>query len=163
MTKVISDTKDVPHGYVRLSEITKDVTDAKRLSDAHDQGDIPAVKLIRTTGEIKTGPVWVCERSARDFLAGIHAARSRKNQPAKSTVTDGVGDLLCDAETFHLFLRSIGGGVVRAAQAAEGIERQLGSIASSLAILAEHAGRTELAGICVEEAETTDWNERSST
>jgi hypothetical protein len=163
MTKVISDTKDVPHGYVRLSEITKDVTDAKRLSDAHDQGDIPAVKLIRTTGEIKTGPVWVCEKSARDFLAEIHAARSRKNQPAKSAVIDAVGETLCDVETFHLFLRSISGGSVRTAQAAEGIEVQLESIASSLAILAKHAGRTGLASICVEEAETTDWNEGSST
>ena len=68
-TKVITEESQVPHGFRRISSLADSLTDQKKLSDAHTDGFIAAVKLMRST-EDRTGPVWVDAEAAREVLAG---------------------------------------------------------------------------------------------
>ena len=68
-TKVITEESQVPHGFRRISSLADSLTDQKKLSDAHTNGFIAAVKLMRST-EDRTGPVWVDAEAAREVLAG---------------------------------------------------------------------------------------------
>jgi hypothetical protein len=68
-TKVITDESQVPDGFRRISVLADSITDQKKLSDAHTEGVIAAVKLMRST-EDRTGPVWVDAEAARLVLAG---------------------------------------------------------------------------------------------
>ncbi len=68
-TKVITEESQVPHGFRRISSLADSLTDQKKLSDAHTDGLIAAVKLMRST-EDRTGPVWVDAEAAREVLAG---------------------------------------------------------------------------------------------
>lgn len=65
-TKVITSEDQVPPGYISMVEVRARFgeTVSKKLSDAHKQGLLPAVKLMRTIDD-RTGPVWV-ERKAWD-------------------------------------------------------------------------------------------------
>lgn len=76
MAKVITDESQVPSGYVPLSRWGSDKTTHKRLSDAHSDDRLPAVKLMRTTSEAQTGKVWVHEESAMKLLAEIESAKN---------------------------------------------------------------------------------------
>jgi hypothetical protein len=75
-TKVITDESQVPQGFKRISLLADSLTDQKKLSDAHTDGFIAAVKLMRST-EDRTGPVWVDAKAAREVLAG-EKARTKK-------------------------------------------------------------------------------------
>ena len=75
-TKVITEESQVPHGFRRISSLADSLTDQKKLSDAHTDGFIAAVKLMRST-EDRTGPVWVDAEAAREVLAG-DKARTKK-------------------------------------------------------------------------------------
>lgn len=66
-TKVITDESQVPAGFKRISSLADSLTDQKKLSDAHTDGIIAAVKLMRST-EDRTGPVWVDAEAARRVL-----------------------------------------------------------------------------------------------
>lgn len=68
-TKCITDISEVPDGFVPLSDFNSRSRDHKRLSDAHKQGLIRAVKLVRTVKDFHNGRVWVEERGAREFLS----------------------------------------------------------------------------------------------
>lgn len=67
-TKVITDESQVPAGWKRISALADSITEQKKLSDAHTEGVIEAVKLMRSI-EDKTGPVWVDPNDARKVLA----------------------------------------------------------------------------------------------
>jgi hypothetical protein len=67
-TKVITDESQVPAGFKRISVLADSLTDQKKLSDAHTDGLIEAVKLMRSTDD-RTGPVWVDADAARKVLA----------------------------------------------------------------------------------------------
>jgi hypothetical protein len=71
-TKVITDESQVPEGFKRISLLADSLTDQKKLSDAHTDGFIAAVKLMRST-EDRTGPVWVDAKAAREVLAADKA------------------------------------------------------------------------------------------
>jgi hypothetical protein len=68
-TRVITEESQVPAGFKRICEITHSLTEQKQLSDAHTDGRIEAVKLMRSTNE-RGGPVWVDAAAARLVLAG---------------------------------------------------------------------------------------------
>jgi len=68
-TKVITDESQVPAGFKRISVLADSITDQKKLSDAHTDGLIEAVKLMRSTDD-RTGPVWVDAEAARRVLSG---------------------------------------------------------------------------------------------
>ncbi len=66
-TKVITDESQVPEGYVRICEISPSNTEQKRISEAHQEGLIAAVKLMRSTRDT-VGPVWVHKEAAVELL-----------------------------------------------------------------------------------------------
>ena len=66
-TKVITDESQVPEGYVRICDISPSNTEQKRISEAHQDGLISAVKLMRSTRDT-VGPVWVHRESAVELL-----------------------------------------------------------------------------------------------
>ena len=77
-TKVITDESQVPDGFKRICSLASSLTDQKKLSDAHTDGFIDAVKLMRSTDD-RTGPVWVDADAAIRVLAsssGYHAAKA---------------------------------------------------------------------------------------
>ena len=66
-TKVITDESQVPEGFVRICEISPSNTDQKRISEAHQDGFIAAVKLMRSVRDT-VGPVWVDKQAAVELL-----------------------------------------------------------------------------------------------
>ena len=84
MARIITSEDDVPKGWVRIADLTDNATDAKILSDAHTNGDLDAVKLIRTTSEIRTGPVWVDPIAARALLSRCQAKRDGAAKPVSA-------------------------------------------------------------------------------
>lgn len=76
-TAVITSEDQVPAGYVRVHEITKDKSDQNRLFEAHGNGLIPAVKVMRTTSD-RNGPVWVDRNAAERVIAAAKDLPSRK-------------------------------------------------------------------------------------
>lgn len=85
MARIITSEDDVPNGWVRIADLTDNATDAKILSDAHTTGDLDAVKLIRTTSEVRTGPVWVDAVAAKALLAKCQAKRDGKPAAAEKS------------------------------------------------------------------------------
>jgi hypothetical protein len=78
-TKVITDESQVPDGFKRISVLADSLTDQKKLSDAHTDGVIAAVKLMRSTDD-RTGPVWVDADAARQVLTGDKPKAKAKQQ-----------------------------------------------------------------------------------
>ena len=101
-TKVITDESQVPAGFKRISSLADSLTDQKKLSDAHTDGLIEAVKLMRSTDD-RTGPVWVDAQAAAHVLRGSATLQARK--PAKA-VDYAWGESAC------LSLADIGGTMV---------------------------------------------------
>lgn len=63
-TKVITDERQVPAGYISMVAVREKhgETVAKKLSDAHKAGKVPAVKLMRTIND-RSGAIWVDMRA----------------------------------------------------------------------------------------------------
>lgn len=91
-TKVITDESQVPAGFKRISSLADSLPDQKKLSDAHTDGMIAAVKLMRST-EDRTGPVWVDAEAARRVLEGTD--KPRANQKAACEPSQQLEALLC--------------------------------------------------------------------
>lgn len=102
-TRFIVHESQVPEGYVPLTAVTRRDTQAeinflRRACDAHNRGEIRAVKLVRSAGEVKTGRVWV---HSGDFAAW--SARQSKSERAAEAAPVAVaepstigGDVLAD-------------------------------------------------------------------
>lgn len=72
-TKIINDVSQVPEGYKRLAEVApRDTREGKIihkfLSDAHTDGQVRAVKLVRTTAEFRLGCVFIHVADAEEFI-----------------------------------------------------------------------------------------------
>jgi hypothetical protein len=117
-TKVITDESQVPDGFRRISVLADSITDQKKLSDAHTEGVIAAVKLMRST-EDRTGPVWVDAEAARLVLAG-----DKPKAKAKQT-TDLQYESVCESMAdIATSLASVERLLERLAVAAESIATQ---------------------------------------
>lgn len=66
-TRFINDESHVPDGYVPLASFGHNTRIHRALCDAHRDGRVRAVKLVRHEGDIKTGAVWVHEGDAAEF------------------------------------------------------------------------------------------------
>lgn len=99
-TKVITDESQVPEGFVPMSRWERDKTNHKRLSDAHNDGRINAVKLIRFASEARVGKVWVHEQEAIRFLDALDSSRASqaKVESPKSHDAPGVCDYVSMVE-----------------------------------------------------------------
>lgn len=86
-TKVITDESQVPSGFKRISVLADSLTDQKKLSDAHTDGLIAAVKLMRST-EDRTGPVWVDAEAAARVLRGTNARQACKHDAQPNVAAD---------------------------------------------------------------------------
>lgn len=86
LTQFIQDESQIPEGFIRLASFGHDKNDHRALSDAHRDGKIRAVKVVRCEGELRTGAVWVHEADARSFLSSRLAASppAHKNKPRVS-------------------------------------------------------------------------------
>jgi hypothetical protein len=87
-TGIITDVSQVPEGYVQLVKFADrrqpgGKTIHKALSEAHQRGDVRAVKLMRTLGDAKTGPVYVHRGDAESIL------RQRANNGRTGRDADG--------------------------------------------------------------------------
>ena len=117
-TKVITDESQVPDGFRRISVLADSITDQKKLSDAHTEGVIAAVKLMRST-EDRTGPVWADAEAARLVLAG-----DKPKAKAKQT-TDLQYESVCESMAdIATSLDSVERLLERLATAAESIATQ---------------------------------------
>jgi len=117
-TKVITDESQVPDGFRRISVLADSITDQKKLSDAHTEGVIAAVKLMRST-EDRTGPVWVDAEAARLVLAG-----DKPKAKAKQT-TDLQYESVCESMAdIATSLASVERLIERLAVAAESLATQ---------------------------------------
>ena len=96
-TKVITDESQVPAGFRRIAALADSLSDQKRLSDAHTDGVIAAVKLMRSTDD-RTGPVWVDAEAAARVLAPPDAAG--KSKPA--TAADAIDKRHAEAAVIAL-------------------------------------------------------------
>ena len=115
MARIITSENDVPNGWVRIADLTDNATDAKILSDAHTNGQLDAVKLIRTTSEIRTGPVWVEAIAARALLSRCQAKRDGVAKPVSPPADDVTPDFVVE------MLQSLAASLGRIAAAAEAI------------------------------------------
>jgi hypothetical protein len=66
-TKFIQDESQVPDGYVTLASFGHNTPLHRAMCDAHRDGRVRAVKLVRHEGDIKTGAVWVHAGDAEGF------------------------------------------------------------------------------------------------
>jgi hypothetical protein len=68
-TRVITDANQVPAGYIPMADLCKlhGEPAARALSDAHTQGKVQALKLMRTPND-RSGPVWLEERGANKVV-----------------------------------------------------------------------------------------------
>lgn len=82
MARIITSETDVPHGWVRIADAATSATDGKILSDAHNSGALPAVKLVRTTSSYRTAPVWVDPVAAKALLSRCQDKRDGVTKPA---------------------------------------------------------------------------------
>ena len=84
-TRVISDESQVPQGYIRLKDLADKYseTDRKKLSDAHNDGHIRAVKIMRTVND-RTGATYVHEGDAEAYLRGRIQKREMKTEKRES-------------------------------------------------------------------------------
>jgi hypothetical protein len=82
-TKVITNESQVPAGFTRISELASSLRDQKKLSDAHTDGLIEAVKLMRSIDD-RTGPVWVDAAAAAKVLAGVPQAPAKPSHEKQS-------------------------------------------------------------------------------
>lgn len=92
-TGIITDVSQVPEGYVQLVKFADrrqpgGKTIHKALSDAHQRGDIRAVKLMRTLTDAKTGPVYVHRGDAEGHLRS-RAAKGKTGRDTNGHIVAG--------------------------------------------------------------------------
>lgn len=95
-TKVITDESQVPAGFRRIAALADSLSDQKRLSDAHTDGVIAAVKLMRSTDD-RTGPVWVDAEAAARVLAPPDAACKSKPATAADAIDKRHAESVCES------------------------------------------------------------------
>jgi hypothetical protein len=99
-TAVITDIKDVPHGFVQIAGLLSKEHPRRKhwqriLSGAHDAGHIRAVKLVVTTKDFKTGPVFVDPSEAMEYIRDYDRRVSDAAEAAEPPESDpprGAGD-----------------------------------------------------------------------
>lgn len=110
-TKVITDESQVPAGFRRISALADSITDQKKLSDAHTDGLIEAVKLMRSTDD-RTGPVWVDAVAADRVLRGEEKPKEGSKSSGATgidkrhveSVCESLADISSDVGTLHQIL-----------------------------------------------------------
>jgi len=87
-TRVISDESQVPAGYTRLKELGEKYSDSerKKLSDAHKNGLVRAVKIMRTVTD-RTGATYVNSEDAEQYIT---SRRKREPQAVKDDGRDAL-------------------------------------------------------------------------
>ena len=84
-TPLITNQADVPVGYVQIARMVNDTmpkpaTLLKALSDAHRQGKLEAVKLVRRVSEVRTAPVYVDRKQAEAIIKARIADWEREEE-----------------------------------------------------------------------------------
>ena len=96
-TQIIRSMDEVPAGYEQLATLQmrvpgkKPLTVGKFLSEAHHSGKVPAVKLVRNFGDLKTGPVYLDRAKAIALLEaqyGVTVATSAAPATDDSTLRE---------------------------------------------------------------------------
>lgn len=102
-TAIITDVSQVPEGYVQLVKFANRrdqnyKTIQKALSDAHKNGHIRAVKLMRTLTDAKSGPVYVHRGDAEPFLRdrNMESTAGRRAAATSRRDEDALGDAFCE-------------------------------------------------------------------
>lgn len=93
-TGVITSLDQVPTGFVQISAMdlqegspAQRVRRKRLLSDAHQMGYVRAVKLFRTASDHKTGPVFIDQAGAEEFIRW-YEARVDAGRQADDAVED---------------------------------------------------------------------------
>lgn len=75
-TRFINDESQVPAGWIPLADLAAgDKTTKRALTEAHMEGRIEAVKLVRHRGDLKTGRVWMKPEDVDAFFASYRTVR----------------------------------------------------------------------------------------
>ena len=87
-TPLITNQADVPAGYVQIARMVDDTmpkpaTLLKALSDAHRQGKLEAVKLVRRVSEVRTAPVYVDRKQAEAIIKARIADWEREEEQSR--------------------------------------------------------------------------------
>jgi hypothetical protein len=117
-TKVITEERQVPAGYISMSAVREQhgETVAKKLSDAHKAGQVPAVKLMRTIND-KSGMVWVDMRAWKDWLQ----AREQKAAPKFQGTRDKNESPWDELVSMSFAVQSMDSSIARVAEALESL------------------------------------------
>lgn len=131
-TRFITDESQVPAGYLPLASFTN-MRVRRALSDAHKDGRVRAVKLVRHEGDIHTGSVWVHKTDADEFCLSYEQnsfKAVRVNQPSADT-QDQDAISAASLRDIESSLRSIVAGHAEIARVLDRIATCLESIATN--------------------------------
>ena len=125
-TRFITDESQVPDGYVPLASFGHNTTIHRALCDAHRDGRVRAVKLVRHEGDVKTGAVWVHGVDADEFQRnyGKPCVKQTQQEQRASTSEDGIAALQAALTAIATNQVSLLRAVERLADAAESIATQ---------------------------------------
>jgi hypothetical protein len=85
-TVFVQSLEAVPEGYVAMASLKLSGTERRSLSDAHRDGVVPAVKIVRHEGDLRTGPVFVDSAVMQAWLATYRETRAA-NAGSQTPVT----------------------------------------------------------------------------
>jgi len=124
-TAVVTHESQVPAGFKRICEITRILSQQKKLSDLHSDGVIDAVKLLRWADD-KHGPVWVNERQAVEALMEkpIPARQDASESPTSNTSYDAIAALTVTLSALATSQTVLIDAVERIASAVEEVARR---------------------------------------
>lgn len=110
-TRWINSESQVPEGWIPMATVASDDKTLKRaLTDAHKDGTIDAVKLVRHQGDLKTGRVWMNPEHLDAFLASYRPLRrpaSEQAAPAKRQGEELVLSLSRDIQELRTAMQNL--------------------------------------------------------
>lgn len=113
-TRYISDESQVPSGWVPMAQLApSDKALRRALTDAHRDGRVDAVKLVRRKGDVKTGRVWMDPDQATAFIAayrGVQRPATQLDQADElvSSLSRDIGELRAAIENLQAAIELYG-------------------------------------------------------
>lgn len=95
-TRYITDESQVPAGWPTLASVADTPSERRALSKAHREGQIKAVKLVRSEAESRTGRVWLEPTEAAVWLGEYRGILKREPLVRTPQIDDLVSSLSRD-------------------------------------------------------------------
>lgn len=104
-TSVVTSESQIPQGYTRLTQLANgSKQDLQDLSQAARMGCVPGIKVMRTVGDINSGPLFIEHAKAEAYLAEKRRLRNPDPDPAPAP-QNGLPELANQAWIIQLLER----------------------------------------------------------